>query len=94
MRIVMNRTRSGRMMVAGFVVLAMAAGTRAAEYYVDGRSGDDANDGRSAERAFRTLKTVSARSILSPARTSSKSPLPERARPRSAVSLGRKRGCF
>ena len=61
MRIVMNRTRSGRMMVAGFVVLAMAAGTRAAEYYVDGRSGDDANDGRSAERAFRTLKTATAR---------------------------------
>lgn len=44
------------------VALAAFCGSAgAAEYYVDNRRGDDANDGKSAERPFRTLAKATSR---------------------------------
>ena len=43
------------------IVAAAALSAGAAEYYVDNKSGDDANDGRAADRALRTLAAVTKR---------------------------------
>ena len=43
------------------IVVAAALTAKAAEYYVDNRLGDDANDGRAADRALRTLAAATKR---------------------------------